>query len=70
MALRNDTLPPREIDPEDAVTKVVRAYEGCRLQGYGHEFAVGFVSGKLSVGLETIERALELRGVDTGESWS
>jgi hypothetical protein len=48
----------------------VRAYEGCRLQGYGHEFAVGFVSGKLSVGLETIERALELRGVDTGESWS
>ena len=49
------------LTPNEAVTKVLRAYDGCRLQGYGHDFAVGFVAGKLDVPEPTVIRALAVR---------
>ena len=55
------------LTPDESVQKVLRAYDGCRLQGYDHDLTVGFVSGKLDVTPATVTKALEVRAAKEGQ---
>jgi hypothetical protein len=52
------------LTPDECVAKVLRAYDGTRMQGFGHEFTLGFVARKLDITVDTITKALEVRRID------
>lgn len=52
------------ITPEEAVATVLRAYDGCRIQGYDHDYTVAFIMRKFKVPERTVTRALAVREMD------
>lgn len=49
------------ITPDESVARVLRAYDGCMLQGYDHDFTLMFVARKLGVPITTVTKALAVR---------